>query len=482
MTSDFIFIEEVEGGDPIVDGITPSRLENEWNGIIIELKCPQITITKELWANLLVIYKSLYLQNSEKCIEMLQSFIKDLSQLIQNLQFISQYGNITALFYDLLYLYNQPLLSLNTESILPFFKNLPTLSILCEEETTNFLDSALDPFGADDLLDNDTIPFIDFLLDGFSSFTKLSEKIRNVIQDIINDGKRDSFSYFLPKFVTKCIELIREIIYISPTIFINSDVINLLKWTIYNIYQTHNQGYINIFNTLFDEVLNELKDQSDNIIFYSCLAFFKCINSYQFLSIFYDKIMNPDYIFIQRVTNDWTVSYPTELLEMINCMISSKSTALLNAFFFVPNFDRSAQFYSFPLLPVQFSPENDKSIKYEDLPKPESYHIFSEFNQELPTVSPHRISLLPFLESMMEIFWSFTAETENLLVDTIVKFAATNTRQAYYFCFTQGKFIYSQVAKQMQLLDKAEPEKRKVFCLFVRMMTMILNKYPEPTK
>ena len=62
------------------------------------------------------------------------------------------------------------------------------------------------------------------------------------------------------------------------------------------------------------------------------------------------------------------------------------------------------------------------------------------------------------------------------------RFAATNTRQAYYFCFTQGKFIYAQVAKQMQSLDKAEPEKRKIFCLFVRMMTLILSKYPEPTK
>ena len=483
MTSDFIFIEEVEGGDPIVDGITPTRLESEWKGVVIELKSPQIQITSKLWENLIEIYKSLQLQNPNKCIEMLQTFLQELSKMLYHVQYINQYGNITSLYYDLLKLYSMPLINLNKDYLLPFFKKLPELSILCPEDTIHFLDLSLEPYCCDDIIDDNdnSLPFIDFLIDGFTSFSPISEKIRALIEKMINDGQRDSFSYFLPKFVEKCIDVIQQIMSISPTIFIDNTIKNLLTWMTNIIYQTKSKGAITDFNSLFAEKVMKLFDtESDNIIFYSCFALFTSLNSYQCMYIFISKILEENSFFISKVHNEWVFTYPQELLELINVMISLRCSAIMNAFFFVPNMDKTYHLYGFPSIPVQYAPGNDKSINYDDMPSPESYRLFSNFNQELPTLSPHRVSLLDYIVNMFESFWKLSVKDEELLTEIIEKLVGSSTPHAYYFCFTQGKFIYAQVAKNLPNLDKCEPEKREVFCRFVRMMNILIAKYPQP--
>ena len=480
MTEDFIFIEENENGELMIDAITPSRLRLEWEGVLCELKQPQVPISPKLWGNLIDTYKSLLVQEPETCQEMLQNFFSELSELIINPEFSSEYGNMMSLFYDLLKLYNQPLLGLDKKYILPFFRKLQEVSLFCKEETCNFLELSLEPYCSDDIIDDsdESAPFVDFIIEGFPSFSPVSEKIRNVIESYINGGERDSYSYFIPRFIEKCVSVIEQISEISPTIpyVKDSSLISLLTWITNTVYQTHDAEGIRAFNTEFtNRVLNKLNSQPDEIAFYTCSALLAGISSYQCLEIFINKILDKSEFFCKKVQN-WILFYPNELLQITRTLVSMRCSAVLNAFFFVQNIDKSYQLYSFPSIPIQFASE----ISNESLANPESYHIFSEFNQELPRLSPHIISLFSFIESMYDSFWQLTEDKMELLTDTIERLAGCCTPQAYYFCFTQGKYIFAQTAKHITELERADKKKRKIFCRFIKMMNSILSTYPQP--
>ena len=178
MSSDFVFVELVPNSDqPIIDGISLNRLNQEWNAVKIDIKEPENQIKNSSIAvldKLLLIYNELEQIDEDSAKKFSQNCVSDVQEMLKDIQYQRSKEHIYSFIIFFMKIKKCTFLDIDKTCAISILNSLiPGYQYILPE----FIDDQGNP------------PFYTFLVDSYSNNDKIGSKVRSILIQIISEKK-----------------------------------------------------------------------------------------------------------------------------------------------------------------------------------------------------------------------------------------------------------------------------------------------------
>lgn len=479
MSSDFVFVDiEPDSDQPIVDGISFSRLSKEWNAVKIDFKDPDNQIhdsSINFWDKLLTIYHELEQIDKTSALSFSQNCITDIHNMLLDSQYKRSKGLLFSFFISFMKIKKCTFLDIDKDCAISILNSL----FLCYKDIQPiFLNDFLDVFKADEIEDKDgNYPFLLFLIKSYPNDDLIAENSRTIIKQIIIQNK-PILNYFLGVLLNSFVDLFCFFSDISPTILDDSHPSKLCKYidTIFcqieNDIENQSELLDNYSSKLTEKLLENLKKSPSLIQFETIRFFFTSIHHTKTISTLIQYIIRSDSVFSQNIES-WFTKWTVKTLNLFSTMLDIRSSALQTAFFYLDDLDHNASIFDFPDYPTNFITKPER--KLHTMLSVDDLAIYQTINNQLPNPLNHVISVFQLISSVFSMFWDLPLQTNELLITVIEKIAGCGNEYTNAYCFTPGKGIYAQT--QILIFEAKEPDKelKNLMANFILTMKGILR-------
>ncbi|OHS97890.1 hypothetical protein TRFO_35826 [Tritrichomonas foetus] len=480
MSGDFVFVDFDEDLEtPIIEGVSLSRLQKEWDAVKIDLQSPiyGYPLSNPIWCNLLTIYQKLLSQNKKEADEFQFHCLSEIRFMLKDQKYKKGQGSIFSFFIDFVSTLNCTFLDIDGEIIESILKSLNSAYKLLNPQLLLIF---LDPYCADEIQDvHGDFPFLQFLIKAYPNNDEISLIARKVIL-IILKKKRYSAENLIPLLFDSFVDLFCFFSKISPTIYEKSAPFELFKFintSLCYVNQGTPKSFESIDNYCYNvshELLDNLKNEPATIQFRTFLLFLTQLHHNPTISVFIHYMLKENGIFGKNIEN-WVKTWTLDSLKMISAMIDLRSTALQTAFFYSENLNRNASIFGFPDPPSEFILKQER----KNFSTIEDFSIYQQQNNELPMPLDHVKSLFEIILTLFSMFWTLPLETDELLMKIIKCIAGSKTDGGMTFCYTPGTGIYAQtqVLLEEMMNYNSDKERRALLGNFVLSMHRIFRAF-----